>query len=111
MNTDARLSESFGGAWRSGREDSSQCDPESPRDYLRFRRGEHKRWREEHVIAATTIDTALRWIGENIFGERGLADSLGDVVFAGEWLARGFVFYELNAEEEAATAYFAHVWV
>ena len=38
-----------------------------------------------------------------------MADALGDVVFFGEWLARGFVFYEFDAHEEAEAANFTDV--
>src|SRR6202161_3558277 len=95
MNSDARLCLlSRKRAWRSDPEHSSHCGPESPRDYLRFGRGEYKGWREQYVIAADTIDTSLRRIGEDIFGEHCLTDFFGDIVFAREGLTRRFVFYE-----------------
>src|ERR1700742_1083821 len=88
------------GTKRSGREDSSRRCPQSPRDYLRFAGGEYKRWRKKNVISAKTIDATLRWIRKNTFGERGLADFFGDIVFACKRLARGFILDELDAEEQ-----------
>ena len=61
------------------------------------------------MIAAETVDTPLGGVGEHIFLECGLADALGDVFFFWERLASGFVFHELNAEEETETADVAHV--
>ena len=64
---------------------------------------------EEDVIAVDAIDAALGGVGENVFVEGGLADAVGDVVFFGEWLASGFVFYEFDAEEQAEAANFTDV--
>ena len=50
------------------------------------------------MIATVTIDTALRWIRENIFGQRCLADFFRDIFFARKRLVRGFVFYEFDPE-------------
>jgi len=61
------------------------------------------------VIAARTVDGALRGIGEHVFFEGGLADFLGDGGFLREWLAGGFVFHEFDGLQEAEAAHLADV--
>src|SRR6266478_3985694 len=73
--------------------------------FLRNREG----WREQDVIAAQAVHTALRWIGQHIFLQAGLSDFLRDIFGLGEWLARGFVFDELHAEEQAEASHIADV--
>ena len=63
------------------------------------------------MIPAATVDAALRWIRQNIFGERGLTDFFGDVFFARESLACGFVLYEFDTEQQAQASNFADVRV
>ena len=63
------------------------------------------------MITADTVDATLRRIGQNIFGQRGLTDFFGDVVFAREWLARPLIFYKFDSEQEAQAANFADVWM
>ena len=50
------------------------------------------------MVAVGAVDEALHGVGEDVFFEGSLADAVGDVVFLGERLARGFVFYEFDAE-------------
>lgn len=71
--------------------------------------GKNERWSKEDVIAARAIDAALRGVGEDIFLEHGLANSFCDVLFFGEWLARGFVFHEFDTKQKADAADFADV--
>jgi hypothetical protein len=51
------------------------------------------------VVAVRAVNAALRWIRQNVFGEGGLADAVGDVLFFRKRLASGFVLYEFDAEE------------
>ena len=66
---------------------------------------------EENVVATDAVDAALRRISEDVFVEGGMTDALGDVLFFWKGLARGFVFYEFDAEEETKSADFAYVRV
>ena len=59
-------------------------------------RRDDERWSEKDVIAARTVDGALRGIGEDVFFEGGLADFFRDGGFLGERFAGGFVFDELD---------------
>ena len=61
------------------------------------------------MIATHAINTTLRWVGEYILLEAGLADFFGDVVGFRERLARGFVFDEFDAEQESEPADVADV--
>ena len=61
------------------------------------------------MVAVYAIDAALRRVGEDVFGEAGLADALGDAVFFRKRLAGGFVLYEFKAEEQAKAADFAYM--
>ena len=63
------------------------------------------------MIAADTVDTSLRRIGEDIFGEHCLTDFFGDIVFAREGLTRRFVFYEFDPEKKAEATDFTDVRV
>jgi hypothetical protein len=57
------------------------------------------------------IHAALHWVGENIFIERSLADTLGDVLLFGKRLSRGFVLDEFDAKEQAEAANFTYMGV
>lgn len=61
------------------------------------------------MIAAGTVDGALRGISKYIPLKGGLADFFGDGGFFGERLARGFVFDELDGLQEAEAAHLADV--
>jgi len=63
------------------------------------------------VITAEAIDAALRRIGEHIFVETDLANSLGDVLFSRERFVSSFVFDEFDAAEKAQAAKIADVRV
>jgi hypothetical protein len=61
------------------------------------------------VVAVDSVDAALCGVGEDVLVEGGLADALGYTLFFGERLARGFIFYEFDAEEEAESSDFTDV--
>src|SRR6267378_2395713 len=79
------------------------------RDLRGFLRRNRERRREKDVIAAQAVHTALGWIGQHIFLQADLANFLRDIFGLGEWLARGFVFDELHAEEQAEASHIADV--
>ena len=63
------------------------------------------------MVAVGAVDAALRGVGEDVFFEGSLADAVGDVVFFGERLARGFVLHEFDAEKQAEATDFAYMVV
>src|SRR6267143_5322408 len=73
-----------------------------------FRRNREGR-REKDVVAAQAVHAALRWIGQHIFLQAGLANFLRDIFGLGKWLALGFVFDELHAKEQAEASHIADV--
>ena len=64
---------------------------------------------EQDVVTAVPVDAPLSGINENVLIEGGLPDALSNVFFARKWLARGFVFHEFDAQQQAETADFAHI--
>jgi len=76
---------------------------------LFIRNGE---WRsKENVVAAPTVDTALRWLRQDVLLRSGLPDFFRDSGFFREWFARGFVFYKFDTLQKAETPNVADVWV
>ena len=68
------------------------------------------KWRrEENMIAAQAVNATLRGIREDAFLERGLADAFSDVVRRRKRLARGFVFDEFDANQQAKSANVANM--
>lgn len=63
------------------------------------------------MVAAFAVNAALRRIHEDVFFECSLANALGDVVLLQKWLARRFVLYEFDAEQQAEPADIADVWM
>ena len=63
------------------------------------------------MVAVDAVDATLGGVNEDIFGEGGLADALGDVLLFRERLARGFIFHEFDAEEQADAANFGDMRV
>jgi hypothetical protein len=61
------------------------------------------------VVAVRAVNAALSRVGEDVFGEGGLADAVGDVLFFRKRLAGGFVLYEFDAEEQAEATDFAYM--
>ena len=61
------------------------------------------------MVAVYAIDAALRRVGEDVFGEDGLADALSDVLFFGKRFPSGFALYEFNAEEQAQSTNVAYM--
>ena len=61
------------------------------------------------MVAVYAIDGTLRWVGEDVFAQGGLADALGDIVFFRKSLAGGFILYEFDAEEQAQSTNVAYV--
>ncbi len=61
------------------------------------------------MVAVGAVNAALRWIGENAFVERGLADALGDVLVFGKRFSRRFVLDEFDAEEQPEATDLAYV--
>ena len=51
------------------------------------------------MVAVRAVSAALSRVSEDVFGEGGLADAVGDVLFFRKRLASGFVLYEFDAEE------------
>ena len=56
------------------------------------------------MIAAQAVDAALRRISEDVFFQRGMPNTLGDVLRGRKRLARSFVFDELDADQQAEPA-------
>jgi hypothetical protein len=92
-----------------GRENFFQGEVESARDELRFVAGEDEWWSEKNVIAARAVHAALCWISKNIFLQCSLTNLFGDIFFFRKRLAREFVFYEFDAQEQAEAANFADI--
>ena len=61
------------------------------------------------MVAAQSVDAALRRVGKDIFFQTGLANFLGAVLFLCERLARRLVFDEFNAKKKTEAANIADV--
>jgi hypothetical protein len=68
------------------------------------------KWRgQQDVVAVHAVHAALCWIREHSLVHGGLKDFSGNIVFARERRISSFLFYELNARQQAQTANVADV--
>lgn len=61
------------------------------------------------MVATQPIDAPLRRIGQHALVQGSLPNPFGDVFLPSKWFARGFVFHELNAEQQTKPSNLAHV--